>query len=104
MTTILLGLIRGYQKSFSKILPPSCRYYPSCSQYTYEAVERYGWLRGGWMGAVRMFPTGGIPQQVSTSPLACIWMVLSAAQIGLCSCAEWACMATREASGESPLD
>ena len=52
MTTILLGLIRGYQKSFSKILPPSCRYYPSCSQYTYEAVERYGWLRGGWMGAV----------------------------------------------------
>jgi putative membrane protein insertion efficiency factor len=50
MTTILLGLIRGYQKSFSKILPPSCRYYPSCSQYTYEAVERYGWL----MGAVRI--------------------------------------------------
>jgi putative membrane protein insertion efficiency factor len=54
MTAILLGMIRGYQKSFSKILPPSCRYYPSCSQYTYEAVERYGWLRGGWMGTVRI--------------------------------------------------
>ena len=38
MTRILLGLIRGYQMSVSKILPPSCRYYPSCSQYTYEAV------------------------------------------------------------------
>ena len=54
MTAMLLGMIRGYQKSFSKILPPSCRYYPSCSQYTYEAVERYGWLRGGWMGTVRI--------------------------------------------------
>ncbi len=40
--------------TFSKILPPSCRYYPSCSHYTYEAVERYGWARGGWMGAVRI--------------------------------------------------
>ena len=54
MTRILLGLIRGYQKSFSKLLPPSCRYYPSCSQYTYEAVERYGWFRGGWMRAARI--------------------------------------------------
>ncbi len=54
MTTILLAMIRGYQLTFSKILPPSCRYYPSCSHYTYEAVERYGWFRGGWMGAVRI--------------------------------------------------
>src|SRR5258708_15905208 len=54
MTRLFLTLIRGYQMSFSKILPPSCRYYPSCSHYTYEAVERYGWLRGGWMGAARI--------------------------------------------------
>ena len=54
MTRLLLTLIRGYQMSFSKLLPPSCRYYPSCSHYTYEAVERYGWLRGGWMGAARI--------------------------------------------------
>ena len=54
MTTILLAMIRGYQLTFSKILSPSCRYYPSCSHYTYEAVERYGWLRGGWMGTVRI--------------------------------------------------
>jgi len=54
MTRVLLAVIRGYQMTFSKILPPSCRYYPSCSHYTYEAVERYGWVRGGWMGAVRI--------------------------------------------------
>jgi putative membrane protein insertion efficiency factor len=64
MTQALLLLIRGYQMTFSKILPASCRYYPSCSQYTYEAVQRYGWLRGGWMGAVRIarcnpFTAGG---------------------------------------------
>jgi len=41
MTRAVLVLIRGYQMSFSKVLPPSCRYYPSCSHYTYEAVEKY---------------------------------------------------------------
>ena len=65
MTRVLLVVIRGYQKSFSKLLPPSCRYYPSCSVYTYEAVEKYGWLRGGWMGAARIarchpFAKGGL--------------------------------------------
>jgi len=54
MTRAVLVLIRGYQMSFSKVLPPSCRYYPSCSHYTYEAVAKYGWLKGGWMGAVRI--------------------------------------------------
>ena len=54
MTRVLLVLIRGYQMSFSKIMPPSCRYYPSCSHYTYEAVEKYGWLRGAWLGAARI--------------------------------------------------
>ena len=54
MTTIFLALIRGYQLSLSKILPPSCRFFPSCSQYTYQAVERYGWVRGSWMGIRRV--------------------------------------------------
>ena len=54
MTRAVLLAIRGYQMSFSKVLPASCRYYPSCSQYTYEAVERYGWLRGSLMGAARI--------------------------------------------------
>jgi uncharacterized protein len=64
MTRLLLLLIRGYQMTFSRILPPSCRYYPSCSHYTFEAVERYGWWKGGWMGAARIarchpFAAGG---------------------------------------------
>ena len=47
-------LIRGYQRIISPALPPSCRFTPSCSQYTLEAVTRYGVLRGGWLGARRI--------------------------------------------------
>ncbi len=54
MTRVVLGLIRGYQLTLSHLFTGSCRYYPSCSQYTYEAVSRYGWLRGSWMGARRI--------------------------------------------------
>ena len=54
MTRLVLGLIRGYQLTLSHLFTGSCRYYPSCSQYTYEAVSRYGWLRGSWMGARRI--------------------------------------------------
>ena len=59
---IVLILIRGYQKTLSfdhgplKILYPSgyCRFSPSCSQYTYEAVNRYGALKGSWLGLKRI--------------------------------------------------
>ena len=54
MSRIVLALIRGYQLTLSHLFSGSCRYYPSCSQYTYEAVSRYGWLRGSWMGARRI--------------------------------------------------
>ncbi len=54
MTRAVLLLIRGYQHTLSHLFTGSCRYYPSCSQYTYEAVSRYGWLRGSWMGARRI--------------------------------------------------
>jgi putative membrane protein insertion efficiency factor len=54
MRTPVLLLIRGYQLSISKLFAGSCRYYPSCSHYTYEAVERHGALRGLWMGARRI--------------------------------------------------
>lgn len=51
---VVLGLIRLYQRLISPLLPPSCRFYPSCSQYTYEAIARYGLLRGGWLGIRRI--------------------------------------------------
>jgi putative membrane protein insertion efficiency factor len=49
-----MGLIRVYQRVISPVLPQSCRFTPSCSQYTHEAIARYGLLRGGWLGARRI--------------------------------------------------
>lgn len=47
-----LGLIRGYQLTISPLLGPRCKYYPSCSHYGYQAVERHGLVKGsvlaGW--------------------------------------------------------
>ena len=54
MTRVLQAFIRAYQVTISPLFAGSCRYYPSCSQYTYEAVTRYGWLRGSWMGMKRI--------------------------------------------------
>jgi putative membrane protein insertion efficiency factor len=52
-STVLL-LLRGYKWALSPMLPPSCRYVPTCSEYAMEAVERYGALRGGWMAMARL--------------------------------------------------
>ena len=49
-----MGVIRGYQRVLSPALPGRCRFHPSCSQYTLEAIERYGVVRGGWLGARRI--------------------------------------------------
>jgi putative membrane protein insertion efficiency factor len=49
-----MGLIWVYQRTFSIILPSSCRFTPSCSQYGYTAIERFGLLRGGWMAIKRV--------------------------------------------------
>jgi putative membrane protein insertion efficiency factor len=46
--------VRGYQVSISPLLPPTCRYHPSCSNYAIEAFERHGALRGGWLAARRI--------------------------------------------------
>lgn len=47
-------MIRGYQVALSPLLPSACRYTPTCSRYTVEAIEKYGALRGSWMGARRI--------------------------------------------------
>jgi hypothetical protein len=54
MKKVALGLIRFYKKFISPALPPSCRYYPTCSEYTYQAIDKYGFVRGGWMGFKRI--------------------------------------------------
>ena len=48
------ALIRGYQLFLSPVLPPSCRFTPSCSQYALESVTRHGALRGSWLAARRL--------------------------------------------------
>ena len=47
MKKLLLSLIRFYQKSISPAFPARCRYYPTCSRYAYEAITKYGALKGG---------------------------------------------------------
>ncbi len=54
MTHVVLVMIRVYQLTLSPLLGNSCRYEPSCSRYTYEAVQRYGWAKGSWMGVKRI--------------------------------------------------
>jgi hypothetical protein len=51
---IALGLIKMYQATISKVLPSSCRFTPTCSQYTYQAISRYGVFKGIWMGSKRI--------------------------------------------------
>lgn len=46
--------IRGYQLTLSRLVLTQCRFTPSCSHYTIQAVERYGVLRGSWLGAKRI--------------------------------------------------
>lgn len=54
MRKILIGLIKFYQYIISPYLPPSCRYIPSCSTYSVEAISRFGILRGSWMAMRRI--------------------------------------------------
>ena len=51
---LMLWIIRGYQLAISPMLGPRCRFYPSCSCYAHTAIERYGVLRGGWLGLKRV--------------------------------------------------
>ena len=51
---LILGVIRAYRTAISPLLPASCRYYPSCSQYALTAVERFGAWRGSQMAVARI--------------------------------------------------
>jgi uncharacterized protein len=62
---VALFLIRMYQLTLSPLLGRGCRYYPTCSAYTYEAIARYGFLRGTFLGIRRLlrchpFHAGGV--------------------------------------------
>ena len=59
---IALGVIAFYRRRISPLLPPACRYVPTCSQYADEAIRRYGFARGGWLALRRLarcHPFGG---------------------------------------------
>lgn len=73
MRAILIALIRVYQLLISPVLGNHCRFYPSCSQYAREALERYGVLRGGWLAIRRLsrchpWHPGGIDPVPEPSP------------------------------------
>jgi putative membrane protein insertion efficiency factor len=52
--TVLVTLVRAYQRFLSPVLPPACRFTPSCSAYAVTALERYGAARGTWMALRRL--------------------------------------------------
>ena len=54
MRLVFIALLRFYKAGISPLLPPSCRFVPTCSQYAMEAIERYGAMKGGWMGLRRL--------------------------------------------------
>jgi putative membrane protein insertion efficiency factor len=62
---VFISVIRFYQIAISPLKPPSCRFYPTCSHYGLEAVERFGALKGGWLAIKRIlkchpFHPGGV--------------------------------------------
>ena len=63
MRRLALLALRGYQLALSPYLPSVCRYEPTCSRYSAEAIARYGLLKGGWLALRRLgrcHPWGGM--------------------------------------------
>ncbi|TAM60978.1 membrane protein insertion efficiency factor YidD [bacterium] len=58
MRAVLVGAIRIYQRVISPGLPSSCRFYPSCSEYARQAIEKHGPVRGVWLAALRLLRCG----------------------------------------------
>lgn len=103
VSLLLLVLIRGYQVLVSPFFPPSCRYWPSCSEYARQAVAVHGPARGSWLTLRRLLrchPWGGwgydpVPEpqpemisantaSVHTGPAQAAYSAKSAAGLGLC--------------------
>ena len=62
MKKIAVAIIKGYQKYISSWTPQTCRYQPTCSHYTIEALQKHGFLKGSWLGLKRIascHPFGG---------------------------------------------
>lgn len=62
---ILLGLLAGYRRLVSPLLPPACRFYPTCSAYAAEALRRHGAMKGSFLTVKRLarchpFCEGGV--------------------------------------------
>lgn len=51
---VLVFILRTYKRHLSRILPPSCRFYPTCSMYTIEVIEKYGFFKGGLIAILRI--------------------------------------------------
>ena len=54
MKRMLMAMVRFYRAAISPLRPPCCRFYPTCSQYALEALEKYGALKGGWLAVKRI--------------------------------------------------
>ena len=54
MKLVLIFLIRAYQLVVSPLLPPACRFVPTCSEYAIEAIKEYGSIRGGYLASRRL--------------------------------------------------
>ncbi len=67
MKKFLVGLIKFYRKYISPLKPPTCRFTPTCSEYSMIAIEKYGVKKGGWLAIKRIlrcnpfFPGGNDP-------------------------------------------
>ena len=55
MKKVFIYLIEKYQKNISPILGKNCKYYPTCSEYTKQAIKKYGSLKGSYLGIKRIF-------------------------------------------------
>lgn len=58
MRSLLVFLIRLYQRVTAPLFPRTCRFYPTCSEYTLEAVAKYGAVKGLWLGTKRVVKCG----------------------------------------------